>query len=241
MFFPARRSPQMVKVYLSVIEQYIEEQYEPAAEEPTADHKLNCNIRYFDEDEDDYVLAEDDEYAAEPTTEEAPPPPQTAPSNGTGARRYSLSLDFDDDPVRDAFYDAFYGTKGRSEYDTVRSMLDRVRDETFSEKVSSLISQKHWRNSKVYKAANLDRRVFSRMMKDPNYKPSKDTAVAIAFALHLNLEQAGDLLSRAGYALSHSDKRDIVIEFFFLNEEYDLMYINLALDELGERPIGYKC
>jgi len=120
-------------------------------------------------------------------------------------------------------------------------MLDRVRDETFSEKVSSLISQKHWRNSKVYKAANLDRRIFSRMMKDPNYKPSKDTAVAIAFALHLNLEQAGDLLSRAGYALSHSDKRDIVIEFFFLNEEYDLMYINLALDELGERPIGYKC
>ena len=111
--------------------------------------------------------------------------------------------------------------------------------DSFSCKVDELISQRNLRYPTVYKAANLDRRVFSRMMKDIHYQPSKDTAIAVAFALHLNLDQANDLLSRAGFALSHSNKRDIIIEYFFVNEMYDLVQINIALDELGQSPIGY--
>ena len=124
--------------------------------------------------------------------------------------------------------------------EALKRELDGMRSETFVQKVDSLISQRQLSYPAVYKAANLTRQLFSRMMSSPDYRPSKDTAVAVAFALHLNLEQAGDLLQRAGYALSRSDRRDVIIEFFFLREEYRLMYINIALDELGERPIGYR-
>ncbi len=196
------------------------------------DEKAYSPYRYADMDEDD-VCDEDegsDGIAYEPIPE----------ASDTDACCYSLSLDDESDPVRNAFFEAFDEYRENGRYNAVRSMLDEYRDETFSEKVLSLISQKNLRYPKVYKAANLDRRLFSRMMSDPCYQPSRDTALAIAFALHLSLEQARDLLSRAGYALSHSDKRDIIIEYFFLQEEYDLTCVNIALYDLGEKPIGYR-
>ena len=94
------------------------------------------------------------------------------------------------------------------------------------------------KNSAIYNAAKMDRRLFSKIMSDRNYKPSKDTAIALVLALHLNLEQAEDLLKRAGYSLSHSNKRDIVIEYFIREEVYDLMVINDVLYKLGEKKIG---
>ena len=88
------------------------------------------------------------------------------------------------------------------------------------------------------KAAQMDRRLFSKMMSDRNYKPSKDTAVALVIALELSLKQANDLLSRAGYALSHSNKRDVIIEYFIRERIYNLSDINEVLYRLDQKIIG---
>ena len=119
-----------------------------------------------------------------------------------------------------------------------REALGLAVNITFVEKLADLIRLRGVRDAAVYRAAQLDRRLFSKMMSDREYKPSKDTAVAIALALHLPLEQANDLLSRAGYTLSHSSKRDVVIEYFFRERIYNLTDINIVMDRLGMKIIG---
>ena len=131
----------------------------------------------------------------------------------------------DDDDLADFFY-------------RVALEMERKKEMTFVEKVNSLILQKKVRETTVYKAAQMDRRLFSKIMSDINYKPSKDTAVAIALAFRLTLDEATDLLKRAGYTLSHSDKRDIVIEFFFRERVYDLFDANYILSEFQMKCIG---
>ena len=119
-----------------------------------------------------------------------------------------------------------------------RSLIEEIKEPTFVEKVNTYIQQKELRETTVYKAAQIDRRLFSKVMSDLQYRPSKDTALAIAFALQLSLAEAHDLLSRAGYILSHSDDRDIIMDFFFSERLYDLDEINYVLTELGLKCIG---
>ena len=116
--------------------------------------------------------------------------------------------------------------------------LDQLLDLSFVDMVIRYINEKGWRDAKVYKAAQIDRRLFSKIMSDRNYKPSKDTAIALAIALELSLKQAEDLLSRAGYTLSHSNKRDVIIEYFIREGIYNLPDINEVLYRLDLRIIG---
>lgn len=118
------------------------------------------------------------------------------------------------------------------------SELDGVSDTTFVEAVIVHIKINGYKDSDIYKAAKIDRRLFSKMMSNRNYKPSKDTAIAIAIALKLSMSETGDLLSRAGYILSHSNKRDIIIEFFIREQIYDIYTINSVLFELDQKLIG---
>ena len=116
--------------------------------------------------------------------------------------------------------------------------LDKARNKTFTEMLIWHIAKTGKKDSAIYNAALMDRRLFSKIMSDRNYSPSKDTAVALVLALKLNLPWAEDLLKRAGYTLSHSNKRDIIIEYFIREEVYDLMVVNDVLHQLGERKIG---
>lgn len=116
--------------------------------------------------------------------------------------------------------------------------LEKAKEKTFMEMLIWRIAKSGKKDSAVYNAAQIDRRLFSKIMSDRDYKPSKDTAVALIFALHLTLEQAEDLLKRAGYSLSHSSKRDIIFEYFLREGVSDLMIINEVLCELGEKKIG---
>lgn len=118
------------------------------------------------------------------------------------------------------------------------SKLDSYLDLTFVDILTRYINEKGWRDSRVYKAAQMDRRLFSKIMSDRNYKPSKDTALALVIALELSLKQANDLLSRAGYALSHSNKRDVIIEYFIRERIYNLSDINEVLYHLEQKIIG---
>ena len=84
----------------------------------------------------------------------------------------------------------------------------------------------------------IDRRLFSKIMSDRQYKPSKDTSIAIALALRLKLSEATDMLSRAGYTFSHINKKDIIVEYFFRERIYKLDDINEVLYNLGQKTIG---
>ena len=109
---------------------------------------------------------------------------------------------------------------------------------SFVNKLEQYIREKNLVVADVYKAANIDRRLFSKMLCNRDYQPSKDTVLALVFALKLSLSEASDLLERAGYTLSHSIRRDIILEYFIKEKIYNLNNINAFLYNMNEKVIG---
>lgn len=120
---------------------------------------------------------------------------------------------------------------------SLEDMLKQT-DAGFAETLLNLIDKTGKKDSEIYNRANVSRQHFSKIRNNPNYRPTKPTAIAFAIALELDLEQTKDLIGRAGYALTNSSKFDVIIRFFIESGNYNMMDINTALFEFDQNLLG---
>ena len=114
-----------------------------------------------------------------------------------------------------------------------------VKEDTFQQRLFKLIDERHLDDVTVYKRANIDRKVFSKIRCNENYHPAKKTAIAFAIALELNESEMKDLLARAEFALAPWSKFDLIISYFVNHKIYDINEINMVLFKYDQPLLGY--
>ena len=184
--------------------------------------KLFAEINEFIDD--DYVEEHDEDYLDEYEICESPKCDMSV--------RYSLSVDEYDKSIKPCAPLTSAANKSLDEY--MRDM-----DKSFAYKLFDLIDERGMTDVECYKKANVDKKTFSKIKCNPDtYRPSKQTAVAFAIALKLNLDETQDLLASAGLTLSRSFTFDKIIRYFIQKEVYDIFEINEALFEFDQMLLG---
>ncbi len=127
-------------------------------------------------------------------------------------------------------------------HDSARSnslddFINIQKNESFSEMLFRLIREKNLSEVEIYKTAGITAQHFSKIRSDRSYRPTKETVLALALALKLDLPETKDLMRTAGLAFTHANKMDMVVEYFIINKNWNIFDVNEALDNLGLPPI----
>nr|WP_263326466.1 hypothetical protein [Neobacillus sp. Marseille-Q6967] len=119
----------------------------------------------------------------------------------------------------------------------MKNFIKKNRKPSFKELLFRFIDEKGASDADIYKKAGMDRRHFSKIRSNKDYRPGKNTTIALALALELDLMEADELLGSAGYTLSDSETFDLVIQFCLEKKIYKLGEVNQALDYFSLRPL----
>lgn len=150
-------------------------------------------------------------------------------------KKHLNAIDF---PVRKP---AIYIEKSTCEevlHTDLEDFIKNNRKPTFSQILFGFIDKKGASDSDIYKKAGIDRRHFSKIRSNPDYKIGKNSAIALALALELNKNEVDELLSASGYSLSENDTFDLVIMFCIKKKIYDMNNVNQALDYFSLKPLA---
>lgn len=151
--------------------------------------------------------------------------------------RNQIFGEIDKSKTSKANFDMSVGAPAPTEVDDWGTLLNNL-DAGFSETLLKLIDRTGKKDSEIYKKANVDRKLFSKIRNNPEYKPSKTTALAFAFALELDIDETKDFIGRAGFALSYSSKFDVIVEYFLVNGNYNVFELNEVLFAFDQPLIG---
>ncbi len=166
------------------------------------------------------IGADAKEWGIETCMEKSLAPPRVYKDMGTRPTAFCEA------PAPETDYDDFWEKQESALQERMKHLSD-----TFQQYLFYLIENKALSNAQVYKAAIVDKKLFSKIKQNPQYHPDKVTAMRLCVGARLNLDETKDLLARAGYALSPCDKRDIIFAFFIENEIYDMIELDIALEE----------
>lgn len=128
------------------------------------------------------------------------------------------------------------GNTGKALKKIIKTVLT-FRSKTFSERLIAIIDKHGCKPSDVYLKAGITKQHFSKIRTNPDYQPSKETALAFAIVLRLSLADTKELIASAGFTLSHSSRRDLAVECLIKEGVYDIDTVNDILDELGFSPL----
>jgi len=169
-----------------------------------------------------------------------PAPPMAAPADTCEqkiqSRRY-MDAEMRPCPAPQAARPQAKKSTSRGSFSELQKFL-KQNDAGFRDTLLKYIDRTGQKDSVIYKKANIDRRLYSKILNIQGYNPSKPTAIAFAIALELNLEETKDLIGRAGYALSTANTFDRIVEFFILEGNYDIYEINEALFHFDQSLLG---